>query len=290
MAVRLRYLGHNLVVPEGEFVIGRSSKCQLSVDDPLISRRHAVLIIRGDTAVLQDFGSRNGVSVNGKRVEGTHQLADGDTITVGSQNMVIQGVGEGVPIQPPHATRRDLETQTISGFELSEDTAAEATVIHGTPFIPGSPDKRVHELSLIGAVADKALAMGRPEDAQRLLERPLRELLARARGTTETSSRFDPVAEEAAAQRAALLATRLAAALGKGEWIEYVLDLFSARHELLPQPAVDELYTVLRKVRIDARKLRTYLDALRNDVAAQGPNERFLFSRIEGLEPLVGLK
>ncbi|MBL9024241.1 MAG: FHA domain-containing protein [Myxococcales bacterium] len=290
MAVRLRYLGHNLVVPEGEFVIGRSSKCQLSVDDPLISRRHAVLIVTGDTAVLQDLGSRNGVSVNSKRVEGFHQLADGDTITVGSQNMVIQGLAEGTPAHGGRVARRDLETQTISGFELSDDTAAEATVIHGTPFVPGSPDKRVHELSLIGAVAEKALAMGRPEDAQRLLERPLRELLVRARGTTESSSRFDPTAEEAAAQRAALLATRLAGALGKGEWIEYVLDLFLARRELLPQPAVDELYTVLRKVRIDARRLKTYLDTLRPDVAGQGPNERFLFSRIEGLEPLVGLK
>jgi hypothetical protein len=290
MAVRLRYLGHNLVVPEGQFVIGRSSKCQLSVDDPLISRRHAVLIIQGDAAVLQDLGSRNGVSVNGKRVEGTVQLADGDTITVGSQNMVIQGVGEGAPMPPQHVTRRDMETQTISGFELNEDTAAEATVIHGTPFITGSPDKRVHELSLIGAVADKALAMGRPEDAQRLLDRPLRELLARAKGTTETSTRFDPFAEEAAAQRAALLATRLGAALGKGEWIEYVFDLFLARRELLPQVAVDELYTVLRKVRIDARRLKLYLDRMRGEVASQGPNERFLFSRIEGLEPLVGLK
>ncbi len=288
MAVRLRYLGHNLVVPEGQFVIGRSSKCQLSVDDPLISRRHAVLIIQGDAAVLQDLGSRNGVSVNGKRVEGSMQLADGDTITVGSQNMVIQGVGEGAPMPPQHVTRRDMETQTISGFELSEDTAAEATVIHGTPFVQGSPDKRVHELSLIGAVADKALAMGRPEDAQRLLERPLRELLARAKGATETSTRFDPVAEEAAAQRAALLATRLGAALGKGEWIEYVFDLFLARRELLPQVAVDELYTVLRKVRIDARRLKLYLDKMRGE--SQGPNERFLFSRIEGLEPLVGLK
>ncbi len=289
MAVRLRYLGHNLVVPEGQFVIGRSSKCQLSVDDPLISRRHAVLVVQGDTAVVQDLGSRNGVSVNGKRVEGTKQLTDGDTITVGSQNMVIQGLGEG-PAQPVQHARRDLETQTISGFELSEDTAAEATVIHGTPFVAGVPDKRVHELSLIGAVADKALAMGRPEDAQRLLERPLRELLGRASGATESSVRFDPIAEEAAAQRAVMLAIRLASTLGKGEWIEYVFDLFSARRELLPQPAVDELYTVLRRVRIDAGRLKEYLSLIRPIIAAQGPNERFLFSRIEGLEPLVGLK
>ncbi len=290
MAVRLRYLGHNLVVPEGEFVIGRSSKCQLSIDDPLISRRHAVLVVRGDSAVMQDLGSRNGVTVNGERVEGTRRLQDGDTIMVGGQSMIISGLVAGMPSPVPRVTRRDLETQTISGFEVAEDTFAESTLLHGTPIIATSPDKRVHELSLVGAVAEKALAMGRPEDAQRLLERPLRDLLARARGATETSVRFDPAAEEAAAQRAASLALRLASSQGKGEWVEYVFDLFIARRELLPQPIVDELYTVLRKVRMDASRLREYLRLLRADAPAQGPNERFLFSRIEGLEPLVGLK
>jgi hypothetical protein len=139
-------------------------------------------------------------------------------------------------------------------------------------------------------VAEKALAMGKPEDAQRLLERPLRELLARARGATEGSVRYDPLAEEAAAQRAATLAVKLAGALNKGEWIDYVFDLFAARAELIPQPAVDELYTVIRKVRCDANRLRSYLDRIRSTGAGHGPSERFLLSRIEGLEPLVGLK
>ena len=87
--VRLRYLGHNLEVPEGEFVIGRSSRCQLSIDDPLISRQHAVLTIRGGQATVEDLSSRNGITVNGKRISGVTPLLDGDSITVGTQLMTI---------------------------------------------------------------------------------------------------------------------------------------------------------------------------------------------------------
>ena len=65
MAYRLRYLAHDLELPIGEFVVGRSTECQLSLDDPLVSRRHAVLRVRRDGVSVQDLGSRNGVLVNG---------------------------------------------------------------------------------------------------------------------------------------------------------------------------------------------------------------------------------
>jgi hypothetical protein len=168
---------------------------------------------------------------------------------------------------------------------------SERTAITGSPAFARDPDRRVHELSLVGAVAEKALALGRPEDAQRLLERPLMDLLERARGRREGSVRFDPATDAIAAQRAATLAMRLAAALSKGDWVEYVFDLFTARAELLPQPIVDELYTVLRRVRIDGARLSDYLDVLRaQPEGSLGPTARFIVSRIEGLEPLVGLK
>jgi len=35
MPFRLRYLSHDLELPLGEFIIGRSDECQLSLDDPL---------------------------------------------------------------------------------------------------------------------------------------------------------------------------------------------------------------------------------------------------------------
>lgn len=284
--IRLRYLGHNLEVPEGQFIIGRSSKCQLSIDDPLISRQHAALTVTGDTATVEDLGSRNGISVNGKKVVGVKQLVDGDNITVGSQSMTIHGIVDGATAPPrtPHrAEYATLQTSALYDASLPTDELTDDTTIRPSPF-KTAPDKRVNELSLVGTVAEKALALGRADDAHRILERPLREILSRTRGNDGQGE--DP----AVAQRAVVLAVRLATASSRGEWIDFAFDLYSLRRELLPQPVVDELYTTLRKVRCDGTKLSDYLEILRQDSARFGPNERFQISRIEGLEPFVGLK
>ena len=45
MRFRLRYLHHDLELSEGQFAVGRSAGCQLSLDDPLVSRRHALLVV-----------------------------------------------------------------------------------------------------------------------------------------------------------------------------------------------------------------------------------------------------
>src|SRR3954447_7652111 len=99
MAVRLRYLAHDLEVPTGQFLIGRTPECQLSLDDPLVSRRHAILEIQPDGVFVQDLGSRNGVFVNGERAEIRTRLNEGDVIRIGSQDLVLSGIGE-VPSVP----------------------------------------------------------------------------------------------------------------------------------------------------------------------------------------------
>jgi hypothetical protein len=62
--------------------IGRSLAADVRLDDPTISRRHA-LVVRGPDGVrVLDDRSLNGVFVNGKRVE-WETLEDGDEIVVG---------------------------------------------------------------------------------------------------------------------------------------------------------------------------------------------------------------
>jgi pSer/pThr/pTyr-binding forkhead associated (FHA) protein len=62
--------------------IGRSLAADVRLDDPTISRRHA-LVVRGPDGVrVLDDRSLNGVFVNGKRVE-WQTLSDGDEIVVG---------------------------------------------------------------------------------------------------------------------------------------------------------------------------------------------------------------
>jgi pSer/pThr/pTyr-binding forkhead associated (FHA) protein len=62
--------------------IGRSLTGDLRLDDPTVSRRHALLGRQPDGARLLDDRSLNGVFVNGERVEWTI-LRDGDEIEIG---------------------------------------------------------------------------------------------------------------------------------------------------------------------------------------------------------------
>ena len=62
--------------------IGRSPASDILLEDPSVSRRHAVLVHRNGRAVLLDDRSLNGIVVNGERV-GEAVLAHGDEIRLG---------------------------------------------------------------------------------------------------------------------------------------------------------------------------------------------------------------
>ena len=100
----LRFNDHDIDLPEGEFVIGRAATCQLSLDDPLVSRNHATLSVSAESVVVADLNSRNGVRVNGDRIETKRTLVHGDRISIGSQDMVVMSRREFAAdtlIQPP---------------------------------------------------------------------------------------------------------------------------------------------------------------------------------------------
>jgi FHA domain/Zinc-ribbon containing domain len=78
-----------LQVPEGWSRIGRSSSAEIQLDDPTVSRRHAV-IVRTPAAELRvlDDRSLNGVFVNGEQVE-WGSLTDGDELAVGCYRLHV---------------------------------------------------------------------------------------------------------------------------------------------------------------------------------------------------------
>jgi pSer/pThr/pTyr-binding forkhead associated (FHA) protein len=63
--------------------IGRSISADIRLDDPSVSRRHALIVSEaGEPLRVLDDRSLNGVFVNGDRVE-WGRLADGDELTIG---------------------------------------------------------------------------------------------------------------------------------------------------------------------------------------------------------------
>jgi pSer/pThr/pTyr-binding forkhead associated (FHA) protein len=69
-------------------VLGRSRDCDLRVSDLNVSRRHAEIREEGDRWILVDLGSTNGTLLNGRKID-REQLSDGDTITLGSTEIVF---------------------------------------------------------------------------------------------------------------------------------------------------------------------------------------------------------
>ena len=60
--------GQIFPVTQPRVVMGRGVNCDIQMQDSEVSRRHAMLEIKGDTATVSDLGSTNGTFVDGVRV------------------------------------------------------------------------------------------------------------------------------------------------------------------------------------------------------------------------------
>ncbi|MFI5301628.1 MAG: FHA domain-containing protein, partial [Polyangiales bacterium] len=89
---RLRLLLQEFDLPPGETLLGRSPECHVTIDDPLVSREHARVEVRGEQVFFHDLGSRNGSKVNGNHVTGSLELHDGDRLRIGNQELVFSRV------------------------------------------------------------------------------------------------------------------------------------------------------------------------------------------------------
>ena len=70
---------------------GRAPDNDISLDDPRVSRYHAVLRREGERLILEDLGSTNGTLVNGKRIYSPHTLQPAETISIGASVFSVTG-------------------------------------------------------------------------------------------------------------------------------------------------------------------------------------------------------
>ena len=96
---RLKFLFQEFELAQGGFLIGRSPSCNLTLEDPLVSRRHLRISVRDDHAILDDLGSRNGTLVNGEPVFEDYRLSHRDAIRIGSQDLTFIEVRHRSPKQ-----------------------------------------------------------------------------------------------------------------------------------------------------------------------------------------------
>jgi hypothetical protein len=86
--VTLSWDGQRRVVERRTIVIGRSKECDVQLEDPNVSRRHAELRQEGTTYWIVDLDSTNGLEVNGQRVRRS-KLESGDKLVLGSTELTF---------------------------------------------------------------------------------------------------------------------------------------------------------------------------------------------------------
>ena len=71
-------------VGDREYVIGRASSSEIQLSHASVSRTHARITPRAGAHAIVDRGSTSGTLVNGVKVDGEHELHDGDVVKVGA--------------------------------------------------------------------------------------------------------------------------------------------------------------------------------------------------------------
>jgi FHA domain-containing protein len=273
---RLRHQGRELRLLPGDVLLGRGPHCSYSLEDPLISRRHARLVIGVNEVELHDLDSANGVFVNGERVRGSRRLISGDRIQLGKQELVITAVNA----DSPEVTLFDRATRDT----LRNVTGDVRPVIQKSdPIASSEATNRLDSFALLCGIVDKMLALGSGLEAERTLHGHLLVL--------QSGLEHGQPPDDATAERAATYALKLAAATGKGEWFNYAVRLYHLLSRPLPAPLVDELYRLSRSVGpIDLELLRGYVEGLSASAERFGPAERFVLQRLQGLLRVASAK
>jgi len=71
------------------FTIGRDKDCDLTLESKGVSRYHAQLNVSGDVLWIHDTGSTNGIFVNGKQVDESEVLTNGDIFYIGQVGFCV---------------------------------------------------------------------------------------------------------------------------------------------------------------------------------------------------------
>lgn len=126
-----------------EITIGRSPDCDFPLDDQNISRRHCLIKRSWDGFTAQDLGSKNGVLVNEKRIEGVKLIKDGDALQIGGIKLTF--------IDPPSrllGQMGGLDPESEAGDspaeeqeEAQEDFQEEAEEAMDSPASPPPPER-----------------------------------------------------------------------------------------------------------------------------------------------------
>lgn len=89
-AYRLFWGPREIALEEGETILGRDPDATAFIDHTSVSRRHARIVVSGDSATVEDLQSKNGTFVRGEKLAAPAPLTDGDELKLGSVAMAFR--------------------------------------------------------------------------------------------------------------------------------------------------------------------------------------------------------
>jgi pSer/pThr/pTyr-binding forkhead associated (FHA) protein len=152
-----KHAGKQIPILQSQFVVGRDEDCQLRPNSDQVSRRHCEIVSDAGTALIRDFGSKNGTFVNDQRVEGQRELKTGDKLRIANLEFeVLLSTAIGGKKKPKvqniqEAAARTVQSAAGEDLDVSEwlnrlDSASDDTIveeIRPTAVRPATPEKPV---------------------------------------------------------------------------------------------------------------------------------------------------
>ena len=80
---------HEREFTKGRVIVGRAKEADFRIDDPNVSRRHAVVFWSDGKVMLEDLDSTNGTMVNGRPVS-ISVIQPGDVVMIGDCRIIIE--------------------------------------------------------------------------------------------------------------------------------------------------------------------------------------------------------
>jgi len=273
---RLRFLLQELDLVGPEVVLGRGTDCHITLEDPLVSRRHARILLRDGMAQVEDLGSRNGIRVNGRRVKQPWDLANGDRIRIGTQELIFSISARGEQRATRSTGCMRLCGACSTPFPEVSPRCPHCGEEADEPTLTGEIEVPGHNFGfdLLAQILDRAIETGRAKEAERILRRGRAEIDERLSAGTQL--------DEAQLDRVAGVAVRISSLANNAEWAAWALGL-QQQHRLLPSAAtIDRIEAALPELPALHGVLLAFLSW------AEGAGlERLSRSRFERLSRLV---
>ncbi len=157
-------------------VIGREGDCQIVVPSEHTSRHHALIEMRQGAHVLRDLGSKNGTSVNGRRITADVVLQEGDEIGVPGAAWVVRRTDETLTLRVPAPARVSVDTRRAEVRVEGKEVALTAHEFRALAALAEDPGALVTKDDLARAVWPESGGVVSDDSIEQLVSRLRRKL------------------------------------------------------------------------------------------------------------------